>query len=154
MPQSLSKVYLHLVFHIKTISPQIRETDLERVHAYIGQLVNKTGCVNIWVGGIEDHVHALCLLSRNETISHLVGKNVSLIILSVPCPKPVKAREPNKTTLKKSASLNSFLTILTALSGPRVWELDGPRPILYSSRKDCIKVLRIKNLHIYFKHKT
>ena len=72
MPQSLSKVYLHLVFHIKTISPQIRETDLERVHAYIGQLVNKTGCVNIWVGGIEDHVHALCLLSRNETISHLV----------------------------------------------------------------------------------
>ncbi|MBQ8721994.1 MAG: transposase [Paludibacteraceae bacterium] len=72
MPQSLSKVYLHLVFHIKTISPQIRETDLERVHAYIGQLVNKTGCVNIWVGGIEDHVHVLCLLSRNETISHLV----------------------------------------------------------------------------------
>ena len=72
MPQSLSKVYLHLVFHIKTISPQIRETDLERVHASIGQLVNKTGCVNIWVGGIEDHVHALCLLSRNETISHLV----------------------------------------------------------------------------------
>jgi len=72
MPQSLSKVYLHLVFHIKAISPQIRETDLERVHAYIGQLVNKTGCVNIWVGGIEDHVHALCLLSRNETISHLV----------------------------------------------------------------------------------
>ena len=72
MPQSLSKVYLHLVFHIKTISPQIRETDLERVHAYIGQLVNKTGCVNIWVGGVGDHVHALCLLSRNETISHLV----------------------------------------------------------------------------------
>ena len=72
MPQSLSKVYLHLVFHIKTISPQIRTNDLERVHAYIGQLINKTGCVNIWVGGIEDHVHALCLLSREETISHLV----------------------------------------------------------------------------------
>ena len=72
MPQSLSKVYLHLVFHIKTISPKIRTNDLERVHAYIGQLINKTGCVNIWVGGIEDHVHILCLLSRNETISHLV----------------------------------------------------------------------------------
>ena len=72
MPQSLSKVYLHLVFHIKTTSPQIRTNDLERMHAYIGQLINKTGCVNIWVGGVEDHVHALCLLSREETISHLV----------------------------------------------------------------------------------
>ena len=72
MPQSLSKVYLHLVFHIKTTSPQIQTNDLVRMHAYIGQLINKTGCVNIWVGGIEDHVHALCLLSREETISHLV----------------------------------------------------------------------------------
>ena len=42
------------------------------MHAYIGQLVNKTGCINLWVGGIEDHVHILCLLSRDETISHLV----------------------------------------------------------------------------------
>ncbi len=72
MPQSLSKVYLHIVFHIKTTSPPIRPSDFERVHAYIGQLVNKTGCVNVWVDGVEDHVHVLCLLSREETISHLV----------------------------------------------------------------------------------
>ena len=72
MPQSLSKVYLHIVFHIKTTSPPIRQCDLERVHAYIGQLVNTTGCVNVWVGGVEDHVHVLCLLSREETIAHLV----------------------------------------------------------------------------------
>ena len=72
MPQSLSKVYLHIVFHIKTTCPPIRPSDFERVHAYIGQLVNKTGCVNIWVDGVEDHVHVLCLLSREETIAHLV----------------------------------------------------------------------------------
>ena len=72
MPQSLSKVYLHIVFHIKTTSPPIRQCDWERVHAYIGQLVNTTGCVNVWVGGVEDHVHVLCLLSREETIAHLI----------------------------------------------------------------------------------
>lgn len=46
--------------------------DLERLHAYIGQLINETGCQTIHVGGIEDHVHALLLLSREETVSHLV----------------------------------------------------------------------------------
>ena len=72
MPQSLSKIYLHIVFHIKTTSPQIDEAHLERVHSYIGQLVNSTGCSVIRIGGIGDHVHVLCLLSRNETVSHLV----------------------------------------------------------------------------------
>ena len=72
MAQSLSKLYIHLVFHIKTSSQPIRETDLERVHSYIGQLVNTTGCKVIQVGGICDHVHILFLLSKDATISHVV----------------------------------------------------------------------------------
>ena len=31
MAQSLSKIYIHLIFHIKTTSPNIRENDLERL---------------------------------------------------------------------------------------------------------------------------
>ena len=72
MAQSLCKIYLHIVFHIKTISPKIEDAHIERVHSYIGQLVNKTGCQTIRVGGTSDHVHILCLLSREETVSHLV----------------------------------------------------------------------------------
>ena len=72
MPQSLCKIYIHVIFHIKTTSPQILDDDLDRVHAYIGQLINATGCQTIRVGGIGDHVHALLLLSREETVSHLV----------------------------------------------------------------------------------
>ncbi len=71
MPQSLSKIYIHLIFHIKTTSPNILEKDWERVHSYMGQLVNLTGCKNIWVGGVEDHAHILFLLSREVTISHV-----------------------------------------------------------------------------------
>ena len=72
MPQSLCKVYLHIVFHIKTTSPTIAQQHLDRLHSYIGQIINTTGCQTIRVGGIADHIHALCQLSRNENIAHLV----------------------------------------------------------------------------------
>ena len=72
MPQSLCKIYIHIIFHKKNNSPNIKEEHLERLHSYIGQLVNKTGCKVIRVGGVEDHIHILCLLSRDESISHLV----------------------------------------------------------------------------------
>lgn len=72
MPQSLSKVYLHIIFHIKTTSPTISHQHLDRLHSYIGQIINTTGCQTIRVGGINDHIHVLCQLSRNENIAHLV----------------------------------------------------------------------------------
>lgn len=43
-----------------------------RVHGYIGQLINKTGCEVIRVGGVADHVHALFLMSKNVALSHVV----------------------------------------------------------------------------------
>lgn len=72
MAQSLSKIYIHLIFHIKTSSPIIRDGELERMHSYIGKLVNITGSSVIQVGGICDHVHILFLLSKNECLSHVV----------------------------------------------------------------------------------
>ena len=48
------------------------DEDLERIHAYIGQLINETGCRVIRTGGIKDHVHILFLLSKNESISNVV----------------------------------------------------------------------------------
>lgn len=72
MSQSLCKIFVHVIFHIKTSSAKIKDDDLSRVHSYIGQLINETGCQTIRVGGVDDHVHAILLLSREETISHLV----------------------------------------------------------------------------------
>ena len=72
MPQSLCKIYIHLIFHIKDTSTQIRDADLERVHEYIGQLINTTGCTDIRVGGTGDHVHALFLLSKDAAPSYVV----------------------------------------------------------------------------------
>ena len=72
MAQSLRKIYLHIIFHVRTVSPLIDECHWERLHSYIGQLINATGCKTIRVGGVQDHIHVLCILSRNETVSHLV----------------------------------------------------------------------------------
>ena len=55
MAQSLCKIYLHIIFHIKTTSPCILDDDLKRVHAYIGEIINDSKCTTIWVGGIGDH---------------------------------------------------------------------------------------------------
>ena len=72
MAQSLSKIFLHIVFHVKCTSPTIDEEHWERVHSYIGELINTTGCQTLQVGGVANHIHAVCLLSRNENVAHLV----------------------------------------------------------------------------------
>jgi len=72
MSQSLCKIYLHIIFHVKTSSPIIDYEHLERFHSYIGGLVNTTGCQVLCVGGTENHVHALIMFSKTETVAHVV----------------------------------------------------------------------------------
>ena len=72
MSQSLCKIYLHIIFHVKTSSPFIDYEHLERLHSYIGGLVNATGCQVLCVGGTENHVHALIMFSKTETVAHVV----------------------------------------------------------------------------------
>lgn len=61
-----------MVFHVKTTSPLILEANLEYVHCYIGQLTNIAGCQVLRVGGVEDHVHIVCQLGREQTVAKLV----------------------------------------------------------------------------------
>lgn len=72
MPQSLAKLYVHLIFHVKTTSPKINDVDLDRLHSYLGSIINAMGCTNLWVNGVGDHVHALFVLSKDQTLSHVV----------------------------------------------------------------------------------
>jgi REP element-mobilizing transposase RayT len=72
MAQSLCKIYLHIIFHIKTGSPEIENEHLPRLHQYIGSLVNSTGCQVLCVGGIGNHVHVLLMFSKTESVAHVV----------------------------------------------------------------------------------
>lgn len=61
-----------MIFHVKSTSPTIEEGDLGRLHAYIGKVVNTTGCHVLCVGGTSNHVHALVMFSKTETVAHLI----------------------------------------------------------------------------------
>jgi putative transposase len=68
MPQSLSAVYIHLVFSTKERRPLLRDkTVRDALHAYIGGISKTLECPPIIVGGVEDHVHLLCRFSRTIT---------------------------------------------------------------------------------------
>ena len=72
MSQSLYKIYLHVIFHVKTTGPTIDDEHLGQLHAYIGKLVNTTGCQVLCVGGTGNHIHALVMMSKTETVVHLI----------------------------------------------------------------------------------
>ena len=68
MPQSLSIVYLHLVFSTKERRPFLRDkTVREALHAWLGSVSKQLDCPPILVGGVEDHVHLLCRFARTIT---------------------------------------------------------------------------------------
>lgn len=73
MPQSLSKILVHAVFSTKERRPFFRDKSLrEELHHYIGGILNLLECQPIIVGGVEDHVHFLCALSRTCQAAEMV----------------------------------------------------------------------------------
>ena len=73
MPQSLSKIYLHIVFSTKRRYPFLANREFRNeMHRYIGGTCNAIGCPVIAVGGAADHVHILCLLSRTRSVAEVV----------------------------------------------------------------------------------
>ena len=68
MPQSLSAVYIHLVFSTKERRPFLRDqTTRAALHAYLGGVSKQLECPPIIVGGVEDHVHLLARFGRTIT---------------------------------------------------------------------------------------
>jgi len=62
MPQSLSRVLVHLVFSTKHREPFIVPEVRPRLHAYIVGILDNLKSPSLQTGGVEDHVHILCAL--------------------------------------------------------------------------------------------
>ena len=68
MPQSLSAVYIHLVFSTKSRQPFLRDSDMRvALHAELGGISKRLDCAPIITGGMEDHVHLLARFGRTIT---------------------------------------------------------------------------------------
>jgi len=72
MAQSLSKIYLHIIFGTKHWQPMIKSPHDKKLFAYVAGTANSLDCAAISVGGHLNHIHVLCRLAKNITISNLL----------------------------------------------------------------------------------
>ena len=72
MPQSLTKVYVHLVFSTKYRQPLIDDAIKDELYAYLGGVCNELECYSVRVGGYYDHIHILCALSKKIALMKLL----------------------------------------------------------------------------------
>jgi REP element-mobilizing transposase RayT len=64
MPQSLSKVYVHIIFSTKNRQNLIDVKIEKSLYEYLGGICKGLECNPVRIGGHKNHVHILCLLSR------------------------------------------------------------------------------------------
>lgn len=64
MPQSLSQLYVHLIFSTKDRFPFLKDDIRDRVQGYLATVVRDMGSPFVVVGGIDDHVHILFDMGR------------------------------------------------------------------------------------------
>ncbi len=74
MPQSLSRVYTHITFSTKNRENRIDSEIEKRLFEYLGGICKGLEYNPVKIGGYKNHVHILCLLSRQVTQSELLEK--------------------------------------------------------------------------------
>jgi REP element-mobilizing transposase RayT len=72
MSQSLAKIAVHLVFTTKNRAPVLRDDVRDELHRYIAGVLANLESAALAIGSVADHVHVLCLMSRNVALAKLV----------------------------------------------------------------------------------
>ena len=74
MPQSLAKVLVHIVYSTKGRRPWLKDEDIrQQLYAYKATILrDNVDTPALIIGGVEDQIHALCLLSRNFAIKKVI----------------------------------------------------------------------------------
>ena len=74
MPHSTTRVFIHLVFGVKNAENWITPEIQRELHGFMWGLLQNEGCNVIAINGIANHVHLLFVLSRNHSLSKIVGR--------------------------------------------------------------------------------
>ncbi len=72
MPQSLAKNTIHLIFSTKDRHPWLKAALRPRLYAYLAGIFEQWESPAIVIGGHDDHVHSLFLLSKNHPLKKIV----------------------------------------------------------------------------------
>ena len=72
MAQSLSKLYVHIIFHVKNNNCQIRKLEKDELFAYMAAIIKDNESIPILINGVEDHIQIFCIMSKNISLAKLV----------------------------------------------------------------------------------
>lgn len=72
MGQSLVKNYVHIVFSTKHRQKFISSVVAMELFRYLGGTCKRLDCPALQIGGYEDHVHILCMLSKKIALMKLL----------------------------------------------------------------------------------
>ena len=72
MSQSLSQLYIHLVFSTKNRSPFLKNEIRENLHAYLAGILKNTDNPALIMNSVPDHIHILFRLSKNYSLAQVV----------------------------------------------------------------------------------
>ena len=89
MPQSLHVLSAHIIFSTKDRRPLITPAIRERLWAYQSRVLRNLECDSVTIGGVADHVHILCNLTKKFPTVKV------LEILKKDSSKFIKTLDPN-----------------------------------------------------------
>jgi putative transposase len=73
MPQSLANILVHIVFSTKERFPFLEDRVLrEALHQYLGGSIKEQDGQPLGIGGVSDHVHILCAMSKNTSAADFI----------------------------------------------------------------------------------
>lgn len=72
MSQSLSKRYLHAIFSTKNRVPFLKPEIRAKLFPHLATTLQNLNCPAIEIGGISDHIHLLCALSKSISAENLI----------------------------------------------------------------------------------
>ena len=72
MPQSLAKIYLHIVFSTRDRKPLIMPGIEDELHRYMAGILKNINSTALVINGTENHIHILNTLSRIVTVSKML----------------------------------------------------------------------------------
>jgi putative transposase len=72
MPQSLSKVILHIIFSTKNREAWLDPAIRPRMHSYLATVCRDLDGEDVRVGGVSDHVHVITTLARTLSQAEMI----------------------------------------------------------------------------------
>ena len=72
MANTYHQLYIQCVFAVKYRNAVIEKSWRPQLMAVLGNLINETGCQNMIVNGVEDHVHCFFKLMPNIDVSDVM----------------------------------------------------------------------------------